>query len=208
VRFAYAWWLQAWIGKGLAMHFPSQALCDLYRRHGWARCFGAVRVERNVVAPFDTESPVSADIEELMSRARERGTRVWGFVGYMTESKGPDVALRAAARCTQPGELWMVGDGPERLALQAWAERHMPAHVHVRWLGQRPRHELFALLASMRVLLVPSLVWENCPGVVLEAQAVGTRVLGSDAGGFVELLPSADRLPPGDVAAWARAMCA
>lgn len=206
VRYPYALWLQCWLGRSITMRFPSRALRDVYARHGWGRVWGHVLVQSNQVAAIPADLMVSASVQALVNTARASGVRVWGFVGHMGESKGSDIPLRAAARQTQAGELWMIGDGPERAQLEAWANAHMPAHVRVRWLGTVHRADLFAALGAMHALLMPSLVWENCPGVVLEAQSVGVRVFGSDAGGLRELLPEADRIPAGDVIAWARAM--
>jgi glycosyltransferase involved in cell wall biosynthesis len=78
-------------------------------------------------------------------------------------------------------ELWILGEGPERAALEALAgeldisERvHMPGHV--------PREEAFRMLCASHALVHPSL-HESGGGVCLEAMAAGRPVLGFDLGG-------------------------
>jgi glycosyltransferase involved in cell wall biosynthesis len=59
------------------------------------------------------------------------------------------------------------------------------------------------------LLCVPSIWFENSPGVVIQALGLGLPVLGSDTGGIPELV-EADRngalVPPGDMAAWQAAL--
>ena len=64
-------------------------------------------------------------------------------------------------------------------------------------------------MASFDVLLVPSLLLETGPLVVLEAQASGLFIVGTDVGGIAELVTDADDgilVPPGDAQALARAL--
>jgi glycosyltransferase involved in cell wall biosynthesis len=59
------------------------------------------------------------------------------------------------------------------------------------------------------VLCVPSIWFENSPGVLIQALGLGLPVLGSNIGGIPELVEHGQNglvLPPGDVEAWRSAL--
>ena len=65
------------------------------------------------------------------------------------------------------------------------------------------------MLADLDVLVCPSIWFENGPTIAIEAQAVGTPVIGSRIGNLAELIVdgvTGRLLPPGDEVAWAAAM--
>jgi glycosyltransferase involved in cell wall biosynthesis len=102
------------------------------------------------------------------------------YVGRLEEVKGVDVLLDAWAAGTPPGRLAVVGRGP--------LEDRVRAAPGVEHLGFRPPAEVARLMAEARALVFPSVWEENCPMVVLEAQAAGLPVLGTDRGGLPELV--------------------
>jgi glycosyltransferase involved in cell wall biosynthesis len=90
-------------------------------------------------------------------------------VGRLDRPKGyPHLlaAMAAMPREERPLTL-IVGDGPERYALEARAKAFDLAH-DVQFLGIR--HDVPALLAAADVFVLPSL-WEGLPLVLLEAMA-------------------------------------
>jgi glycosyltransferase involved in cell wall biosynthesis len=100
-------------------------------------------------------------------------------------------------------ELLVVGDGPEREALEAM---RVPG---VRFTGPVEHQVALKTLRSVRALAFPSLWFEGEPMIVVEALAAGTPVLASDVGGIPELLGhgSAGWLTKaGDVDAWRRSL--
>ena len=93
------------------------------------------------------------------------------FVGAITRSKGVHLLLEAWASAALPGfTLLLIGEGPERKELQ----RRYSRAPDVRWLGRLERREALMHVASSRLLIFPSLAYENCPMVLLEALSVGT----------------------------------
>ncbi len=136
---------------------------------------------------------------------------VVGCVGRMVESKGYAVLLRALARLGATGadmsqpplRLLMVGDGPERSALQAQAEE-LGLGSKVQWLGFR--NDVARLLKTLDVFVMPS-AYEGHSIALLEAMAAGCACLVSDLPEIAETIgEAAVRVPAGDDVAIAAAL--
>lgn len=126
----------------------------------------------------------------LPSRADARATLgIGGFAlgtaGRLTAQKALGDALEALARV--PGvELLVLGDGPERPAL----ERHtaeLGLSERVRFLGAGSREDVVELFRAVDAALLTS-AWENLPHTLLEALAVGTPVIATAVGGIPEVV--------------------
>lgn len=103
------------------------------------------------------------------------------YVGRLTREKGVPLLLEAWERAGAPfGSLTLVGEGPERPAVEA-AEK---SGRGIRLLGQRTGGEVAAVLAGAAAVVVPSTSPEGLPLVVLEAFAHGRPVLATDGGGL------------------------
>lgn len=116
-------------------------------------------------------------------------------VGALIERKGQGIAIEALARlAVADAELVLVGDGPDRAALEAQA-RALGVADRVRFLGSRPHEELPALLASARVMVLPT-ASEGLANAWVESLACGTPVVTCDVGGAREIVdrPAAGRL--------------
>jgi colanic acid/amylovoran biosynthesis glycosyltransferase len=104
------------------------------------------------------------------------------FVGRLVEKKGCEYLLRAVSLLQQRGvpvHATIVGNGPLRQNLEALA-RNMA--VPARFLGAQPKEEVSRLIATARVLCVPSVTAasgdrEGFGMVFAEAQAMGTPVV-------------------------------
>jgi glycosyltransferase involved in cell wall biosynthesis len=104
-------------------------------------------------------------------------------IGRLLHWKGFYLGLQAFAQANLPEtvEYWIVGDGPERQALQALAEKLGIAR-RTRFLGKQSRQDTLNLLAQCSVLVHPSL--HDSGGLVcLEAMAAGRPVICLDWGG-------------------------
>ena len=115
-----------------------------------------------------------------------------GFIGRIHETKGLRV-LAQAVRALPPElpisiSIFGPSDGPEsgdlvRL-LKETAERDARMRVH----GPLHRRDVADTLRTIDVLCCPSTWFENGPTIALEAQAVGTPVIGSNAGAMPEFI--------------------
>lgn len=104
------------------------------------------------------------------------------FVGKLSRSKGAWLALEACADLGARGAvLLMVGDGPDRAALEATAHaRALPVHF-LPWVENR---EVWRIMRRAAAILVPSLWPESLSRTVTEAMAAGAPVLATDCGGI------------------------
>ena len=106
------------------------------------------------------------------------------FLGRLVSDKGVDLLLQALGKT--PATI--VGDGPEREALEAMAKR---LDLNVNFLGMKRGEELVKLLNSHKLLVVPSR-WQEPFGVVaLEAIACGCVPVVANVGGLPEAVGNA-----------------
>ena len=128
---------------------------------------------------------------------------VVAFVSRLVKEKGLDVyadVLRQLAQRGLPARALVVGDGPEREAL----ERDLPDAV---FTGHLSGGDLAAAYASSDVFLFPSET-ETFGNVTLEAMASGLPVVAADAAGSRSLVGSGETgllCPPRDAACFADA---
>jgi teichuronic acid biosynthesis glycosyltransferase TuaC len=107
-------------------------------------------------------------------------------VARLIPSKRVDLAIDAVSALGRPARLVVVGDGPERRALEARAaslglSAPDPRGAPVRFTGALPRREALAWVAAADALVHASEV-EAAPTVIREARALGTPVVACDAG--------------------------
>lgn len=128
------------------------------------------------------------------------------FVGRLSREKGADVLLRAMASIKASAPLRIVGTGPLEAELRELASM---LDVDARFVGQVDRKGVETAIREAAVVVVPSVVHENQPMVVLEALGLGRPVIGTSLGGVTELIrPGIDGLivPPSDSDALAHAI--
>ncbi|WP_252271351.1 glycosyltransferase family 4 protein [Pseudomonas subflava] len=149
-------------------HRPSQAvlvsterLRDEFAAHGLRR----LRLWRKGV-----------DTELFQPRPRAAGEPVFLYVGRLAAEKN----LRAFLELGLPGEKRLVGDGPEREALQA-------QYPQARFLGYQQGEALAAQFATASVLVFPSRT-DTLGLVMLEALACGTPVAAFPVPGPLDVL--------------------
>lgn len=117
------------------------------------------------------------------------------FAGRLSIEKGIDVLLQAWR--TDPGLplLKIIGDGPLRNQVETAATKL----ANLDYLGSKPRDEVTALLSKSRSLVMPSVWFEPCGMVMVEAFAAGTPVVASDFPTIRENAGDAGLFfPPGD----------
>ena len=105
-------------------------------------------------------------------------------VGRLSAEKGIDTLLQAWAKLPDNLALKIVGDGPLADRVQAAARDDQ----RIEWLGRRPLEQVYALLGDAAFLVLPSICYENCPKVLIEAYAKGVPVIASRIGSMVEFV--------------------
>ena len=178
---------------------------DLYEglaRGRWRR--GALRLIRNGVDLAEIDG-VSEESQELRA-AKRKGCLLIGYIGRLIQQKGVDTLIRAFAEIEMPHkELYIVGDGPERNALEQLASRLGEAR-RVRFLGYR--QDRIALLKAFDAFVLPS-SREGFPRCLLEAMAAGIPVVATDIPGCRAVVRDGDTgllFPPGSAPGLASAL--
>lgn len=136
--------------------------------------------------------PNGVDDHFLQIRRRANHQHTFSLALLMVGSFIPRKAVQFALEALQHladqsrAELTLVGDGPERRALEKRIELYrLRNRVHMR--GQLPPHRIPELLEQADVLVLTSL-FEGRPNVVLEAMAAGLPVIASRISGVTELV--------------------
>lgn len=100
------------------------------------------------------------------------------FAGRLSPEKGITVLAEAWRELTGI-PLIVIGDGP--LSSTQWTS-------DVKLLGHQPRERVLELMKHARVLICPSVCYENAPMTILEAFACGLPVIASNIGSLPELV--------------------
>jgi len=126
------------------------------------------------------------------SQAQPSSSRSVAYIGRLSPEKGVHnlLAAWASLRFDKPARLLIVGDGPERVALQQQARQLGFAEPDVVFTGWKTREEVQVLLSSVRAWVLPSLWFEGggCPVSLVEALAAGRPLIVSALGGLCEMV--------------------
>lgn len=141
-----------------------------------------------------TRAPVAMpDIEPISPLAKPPDSPLVAFVGDLTAAKGVGIAIDAVERVRsgagQAPVLHIAGDGPQRRTVDSRARDADWIDYH----GALPHAEAVGLIDDADVLVLPS-ACEGRPRVVLEALAVGTPIVASDAGSTASMIGDAGRI--------------
>lgn len=101
------------------------------------------------------------------------------FIGRLSHEKGAKTLIEAANEL--PYKLVVIGGGPLMDELKA------VAHDNIEFVGFKQWDEIKTLVGKARFSVIPSEWYENNPLSVIEAQCLGTPVLGARIGGIPEL---------------------
>lgn len=106
------------------------------------------------------------------------------FVGRLTELKNPTILVRLLTRLPQEYSLLIIGDGPQRVSVEAAiTEADVSHRVHL--AGSLPHKQTLRAIYESDLLVLPSEA-DAYPAVVFEALSLNTPVLATPVG----VLPS------------------
>ena len=172
-------WLLTFVRRFLCRHVASNITPT-----AWLG--GLVQLPRVVAIPHGLELIVAPAAYPALSLRPQ----VIAFQGRLVTTKGVGILLEAARALLAENrafELLIIGDGPERAALEQLS-LGAPFAGYVRFTGRLSGVELDAALAGATVVVVPSLGGEVFGLVVAENMLRGLPVITSDLGAFVEVL--------------------
>jgi len=158
-------------------------------------------VIHNAILTLPSEiSPINLD------GFRQPGTPLIAVIGRLSPEKGVDVLLDAVSRLRAGSvSVVIVGDGPERKALEQQAVR-LSIRSHIHFVGTVG--DMGSLYPQVDLVVLPSRS-EGLPNVLLEALRANIPVIATDVGAVIEVLT--DRaaglvVRPDDAAALAAAI--
>ncbi|HYN80418.1 MAG TPA: glycosyltransferase family 4 protein [Gemmatimonadaceae bacterium] len=123
-------------------------------------------------------------------RRAPAATPLFVYCGRLAREKGVPLLIRAFARslyAVPDAQLRIVGDGPERPALEDLVEA-LDIGDSVDFAGKVARDRVEAELANAWAVVAPSLWAEPFGLIALEAAVRGVPVIASATGGFAELV--------------------
>jgi glycosyltransferase involved in cell wall biosynthesis len=145
-------------------------------------------VDAQLFRPLDRETARrSLDVDGFVA----------GYVGRLVEEKGLMDLVDALAFCPERVQLLFVGSGPLQSKLERRAEE-LNRTRQVRFLAALPLERLPSVMNALDVLVLPSRTtprWKEQFGrVIIEAQACGIPVIGSDSGAIPEVVGQAGHI--------------
>src|SRR5258705_1995487 len=131
--------------------------------------------------PLVAPMPVATELF-TPSPGAERKDNMLLFVGRITKQKRLDLLLQALVTLPSGVTLDVVGDGPERVALEKLATE-LGVAGRVRWHGTQTQEALVGFYRTATMLVVPS-ADEGLGLVAVEAKVCVTPVVAVDSGGL------------------------
>ncbi len=119
---------------------------------------------------------------EKCRRTDDRKEDYYCYIGRLSTEKGVRTLIEAANKL--PYQLKIIGGG----SLEEELKRQ--AKSHIEFVGFKQWDEIKELVGKARFTVIPSECYENNPLSVIEAQCLGTPVLGARMGGIPELIES------------------
>jgi glycosyltransferase involved in cell wall biosynthesis len=123
------------------------------------------------------------------------------YIGRLVVEKGVEVLVKASSllkKRRRSFQVRIIGDGPERAALEALAKK-LDVSEEVQFIGFKKGKELAAILGPPCVLVMPSICQDVAPFAPLEHMIRARPIIASDIGGLSEEVGEAGlKFPPGD----------
>lgn len=128
------------------------------------------------------------------------------YLGGLAWQKGVHVVVDACLGLEETVDLWIAGVADDA-NYDARLRENSGSHIH--FLGLLERDAVWALLARVDVVVVPSLWYETYSYLLHEALAVGVPVVASQLGVMAEVISDGVNgllVPPGNTEAWRKAL--
>jgi glycosyltransferase involved in cell wall biosynthesis len=155
------------------------------------RLYGRAAAEKTLVIP--------CGVDPRLFRPRERRRRDGVFrvacVAGLRDYKGHRFLVEACALLARRGvpvHATLVGDGPERAAVEAQlAAEGLEGHIEL--LGNQPQDRIRAVLDAVDAVVLPSVrtpqgMMDGIPVALMEAMAAGIPVVSTNVSGIPELV--------------------
>ncbi|MFR9501954.1 MAG: glycosyltransferase [Rikenellaceae bacterium] len=123
------------------------------------------------------------DVEKCQKESYDKGD-YYCFIGRLSHEKGIKTLIEAALQL--PYKLKIIGGGP----LEDDLKTLIGNNHNIELLGFKQWDEIKEIVGGARFSVIPSEWYENNPLSVIEAQCLGTPVLGAQIGGIPELIES------------------
>lgn len=117
--------------------------------------------------------------KERFTAANRKAEDYIVYVGRLSKEKGIE-NIAGAARLLPEYKFVIAGGGPDKDILKNID--------NISLAGFLTGHELTELMGRAKVLLLPSVCYENCPLSILEAHSMGVPVVTMNSGGMAELV--------------------
>jgi len=154
---------------------------------GWLlETFGKDFLHKTRIIPggiYLEDFPPTKKIKIINKRYRLKNKKVVLFTGKLTPQKGVCYLIQAAKDIK--GEIYIIGDGPEKKNLEDLTYKLKLKNVHfLGYMGGNKKNELEEFYYRADVFVAPS-VWDEPLGlVILEAMTTRTPVIATRKGGI------------------------
>lgn len=177
-----------WIMRRIDFIIYRRPTLALATNRATLRYINSIGVDRAEMMLADGVQPEMVTTEAFRQLNAQEVRLVW--LGRMVASKRPDIAIDLIAMLKYKGicaKLSMLGDGPERAALQKHAA-DLGVAEHVHFVGRVPWERTFDYYDQSDFLVFTSMRDSSCPAV-LEAAARGVPTLCLRHQGVEALVP-------------------
>jgi len=126
------------------------------------------------------------EVARVPSRDKHLAEQLYAvYVGKLAPNKGTQYLIDVVSRADLDWPLIVVGDGPDRRALEAAARQ---SGRRLEFMGWQDRDEATRVLAGASLLIFPSRGPESLSRVLIEASALGVPIAAMDTGGTRDVI--------------------
>ena len=188
---------QGWLSEVQALSRRPQFVKDRFRKLDRvfvpSRFLGHILAENGFSSENIIFSQYGIDLShgyQAKTSGEGKGSLRIGFIGSILKHKGAHVLVKAIRllQDSETVELRIYGDTEECPAYVTALKEIADGDGRITFCGTFPNAQIGAIFASLDVLVVPSIWYENTPLVIYSAQAAGCPVIASNLGGMAEVV--------------------